>query len=260
MLDDPQVLAEERTWRKLLLYDLRGLDVRRRPVMIEAVGRWNMELLDAEVRRRPRSLLRSHLAVCEMLLRQSCADGAAEMGGAGAAPTPRAAPAFRRWVVIFDMEGLSLRHVRHAGVLSSLKEISAMDELYYPDTIEHVFIVNTPAVFFLVWRIVARFVNADTQAKVHVLPRGDFRELLEECGRDCLPPALGGAGTPSAALEFAADAALLAGAEKPDAAGGVACSAWTGGYMVLLLPFVIAFALSLALAWVAGVATAIDKS
>merc|ERR1712226_1680410 len=45
MLADPLIVSEEVKWRTLLCYTLPGLDRFGRPVMIEAVGRWDMAAL-----------------------------------------------------------------------------------------------------------------------------------------------------------------------------------------------------------------------
>lgn len=194
ILGDAVSTTDELQFRTLLRYALPGVDRKARPLLIEAIGQWDMDLLDASVRQKRQQLIRAHVVVCELLLKQS-------FDALAAAPR-RVATEYEmqwlmpsRWVVIFDMQGLSWRYLRYPAVLSCLKEINTLDERYYPDTIDQMFVVNAPSVFHLIWRIVSGFVHTDTCAKVHVLRKGEFEVLVEECGAEHLPAQLGGKRT-----------------------------------------------------------------
>eukprot|EP00929_Paragymnodinium_shiwhaense_P088880 TRINITY_DN49192_c0_g1_i1.p1 TRINITY_DN49192_c0_g1~~TRINITY_DN49192_c0_g1_i1.p1 ORF type:complete len:404 (+),score=52.81 TRINITY_DN49192_c0_g1_i1:81-1292(+) len=195
LLRDQAALADELTWRPLLKYELPGLDKKRRPVMIESIGQWDMAALERAIQDRRESLVRSHIMVCEMLMQQAAKGRSTKLTRSDVSPTAAddgEDPSLPRWVVIFDMQGLAFHHAKYPGVLSCLKQVSALDEQYYPETIDHIFVVNTPRAFWFLWRIVSRFINADTKAKVMVLRKGCLGPLLAECGSACIPARLGG--------------------------------------------------------------------
>jgi len=199
-------LAEELQWRPLLRYGLPGLDRKSRPVMIQAVGRWDMQALNSAMRGKKRELLRSHMVVYETMRKQAleAAPDNWTLGGGfiedglcaeafpkgGSQERRRWRPA--RWVIVLDMEGLSFWHTRYPEVLASLKEVSAMSAKYYPESIDRMFVVNASPGFHVIWQFISRFVKPNTRAKVRVLPEGDFSSLLKECGPDCIPVQYGG--------------------------------------------------------------------
>jgi len=199
ILADPAALAEEESWRQLLRYGLAGRDRKLRPVMIQAVGRWDMKALNEAMRERKDELLRSHVVLYEMLRRQAqegllaaasveqhCNDRESAQDCAKRRPRPA------RWVLVLDVEGLSIWHTRYPEVLACLKEVSAMGSKYYPEHVDRMFVVNASSGFHLIWRLISRFLKPNTRAKVRVLPEGDCRELVAECGAACIPVQLGG--------------------------------------------------------------------
>eukprot|EP00415_Alexandrium_ostenfeldii_P002634 UN2634 len=99
------------------------------------------------------------------------------------------------FVAVLDMDGIALRHnpMAYPEVLNVLKEVSKINARYYPEAVEHVFIVNAPRVFKSMWTVLAPFVLPSSGVKVDVLPRGENGILLRECGPECLPAQLGGA-------------------------------------------------------------------
>jgi len=191
VLESPGAAASERWYRRLLCYGLPGQDRKGRAVMIESVGRWDMEALDMASKSRSEAMTQAHIVVCETLLKQAQDVAAAAPQGERLSGVQRV-PGF---VAVLDMEGIALRHnpIAYPHVLSVLKEVSKINARYYPEAVEHVFIVNAPGVFQSMWRILAPFVMPSSGIKVDVLPRGEFGLLLQECGRECLPAQLGGA-------------------------------------------------------------------
>jgi hypothetical protein len=98
-----------------------------------------------------------------------------------------------RWVVVLDMDGLSLWHTRYPEVFALLKEAGALGKRYYPETVDRMFVVNAPAGFDIMWRrLICHLVKPNTRAKVRILPQGDFSDLVAECGTACIPVRLGG--------------------------------------------------------------------
>jgi len=213
ILSNPAAVAEELSWRRLLRYGFAGKDKKSRPVMIQAVGQWDMRALHAAVKERKQGLLQAHVVVYETLRRQAqeallLQATAAPVDGAGYAkeviPPPellRRRPL--RWVIVLDVEGLSFWHTRFPEVLAGLQEASVLGSKYYPETVDRMFVVNASPGFHLTWRLISRFVKPNTRSKVRVLPAGDYQDLIAECGSACIPVHLGGL-LPASALPYVA--------------------------------------------------------
>jgi len=199
ILEDPEALAAEKWYRDLLQYSIPGRDKRGRSVMIEAIGQWDMDALDKAARESKEAMLRAHVVVCERLLSQA-QEAASERseeqqqhghGGGRAAGAHARVPGF---VAVLDMEGISLRQnpLAYPQLLGALREVSKINARYYPEAVEHVFVVNAPRLFQSIWSTLAPFVLPSSGVKVDVLPRGDYSTLVRECGEICLPKQLGG--------------------------------------------------------------------
>mmetsp|Transcript_10039 Transcript_10039/g.29655 ORF Transcript_10039/g.29655 Transcript_10039/m.29655 type:complete len:356 (+) Transcript_10039:62-1129(+) len=189
ILDRPEAIADEHWYRHILQYGLPGKDRQGRAVMIEAVGQWDMTALDRASRERREAMLRSHVVVCETLLRQ-----AQESAGTEAVAEGGAVPRIRGFVAVLDMKGISLAQnpMGFPELLNTLKEISKINARYYPEAIEHVFVVNAPSVFRVIWKALAPFVLPTSGVQVDVLRTGQFGPLVRELGKDVLPEQLGG--------------------------------------------------------------------
>lgn len=187
LLADSEAVQDEREWyRKLLHYELCGPDRKGRTVMVEAVGRWDMKAIDEVARQegQMQRMVQAHTVVCELLLQP------AEQIRVGGDGIPRA----RGFVAVLDMAGISMKQnpLGYPQLQQALKEISTINARYYPQAVEHVFVVNTPLVFDVIWRVVARMALPSSGGKVSVLRKGDYSPLVAECGRGCLPAHLGG--------------------------------------------------------------------
>eukprot|EP00929_Paragymnodinium_shiwhaense_P069461 TRINITY_DN35023_c0_g1_i3.p1 TRINITY_DN35023_c0_g1~~TRINITY_DN35023_c0_g1_i3.p1 ORF type:complete len:424 (-),score=77.80 TRINITY_DN35023_c0_g1_i3:58-1329(-) len=171
ILEDPMALVQEEALRPVLRYALPGCDRQRRPVMIQAVGKWDMEALNRLVRDKRQEMLRR-----QWLQSVQASDK----------------PQNCRWVVLMDMEGLTLWHTRYPEVLACLKEVSLMSSKYYPESLDSIFVCNAPTGFSFIWSLIGHFMKPKTRSKVRVLPKGDFSDLVSECGEECLPKQFGG--------------------------------------------------------------------
>ena len=183
MLRSEEECAFEVKLRQLLLYDIRS-DHLRRPMMIEHVGRWDVSALRAACEATPDEILRAHVLVNERIRLQ--VDGASGRGLSE-----------RGAVLIFDCEGVGIAHVRAAASLGSLfSAMSRLDAEHFPETVGHIFVVNTSRVFTALWAAVSPFVATGTRAKVHVFSWANAQAmsaaLREACGADSLPVELGG--------------------------------------------------------------------
>jgi len=191
ILSDPRAIEKELWYRRLLHYWLPGRDRKGRMVMIEAVGQWDMSLLNAAAVDRKDDMLRAHVFVCERLL---SGGGALEPMVGPSSEGSGSLPQVPGFVAVLDLGGISGRQnpLSYPLVLKALRDISQINALYYPEAVEHVFVVNTPRLFSSIWSFIAPFVLPSKGVKVTVLRSGDFTALVDECGRSCLPQQLGG--------------------------------------------------------------------
>ena len=77
---------------------------------------------------------------------------------------------------ILDLDGLSSAHQR---AIKFTKEIVAKDSIYYPERLGHLFVVNPPWIFPVLWKLVKGWIDPVTRAKIHVI-KGDPKETLLE--------------------------------------------------------------------------------
>lgn len=188
VLDNVQAAANELWYRKLLRYDIRYADKKGRAVIIERIGEWDMDAIEAASAKERERMLRSHIFVCEKLLRHS--QEQASMRGSDRAPG---------FVAVLDLAGISAAQnpLVYPNILKALREISGVNARYYPAAAEHLFIVNAPAVFKFIWRTLAPFVTSDDGVQVHILRKGANEPLLQEVGGHVLPAELGGFCNPA---------------------------------------------------------------
>ncbi len=67
------------------------------------------------------------------------------------------------------------------------------DQNYYPESLYKLFVVNTPAVITVAWKLISPWVDSRTKAKIVFLkPHETAAELLKHINDDDLPVELGG--------------------------------------------------------------------
>lgn len=171
---DPSWRAAERAVRSVLLYDYLGLDRHGRPVLVERVGAWDVGALIREAADQDTF----------QVLHAMAAETLASMLRPPDVKDPRG------YVLIMDMQGLSVRHLR-PRLASTFGALNAIDLSFFPDSLAHIFAVNAPPVFAALFGMVKPFLAQETLSKVH-LCAGVPDDLLEYLGPDCLPAELGG--------------------------------------------------------------------
>jgi len=78
--------------------------------------------------------------------------------------------------VIVNMQGLSFRHW-YLPAVHILKKILAIDMNYYPELLKHVYVVNAPSVFWVIWKLVKPMMDSRTAEKMTVA--GDLSPLQQ---------------------------------------------------------------------------------
>jgi len=163
----------ERELRRVLKCDYLGSDRHGRPILVQRVGAWDLEAVEAAADDSERFVMLNAM-VCENLLRL---------------PRPGSARDPRGVVVIMDMEGLSLSHLS-SNMLCAFAKVARVVRSYYPDILADLFIINTPWVFTALKTAIRPLFNADSLSKMHI--SSALPDEITDLGVKRLPPALGG--------------------------------------------------------------------
>jgi hypothetical protein len=84
-------------------------------------------------------------------------------------------------------------HDAHPALTCFLWLTGSADQLYYPESLHKLFVVNTPAIISVAWRLIAPWVDARTKSKIVFLkPHETAEELLKHIREEDLPVHLGG--------------------------------------------------------------------
>lgn len=98
---------------------------------------------------------------------------------------------------VIDVAGMSLRQV-DSNFMAIVKAIANIDQAQYPETLGRFFIINTPYVFPMVWKMVRTFLDPVVASKIHIIAkRSDWEPaLLDFIGADNLSQTYGGTAPP----------------------------------------------------------------
>jgi len=91
--------------------------------------------------------------------------------------------------LVLDMDGLSLAH---RNALSFLRVSTTFDEMYYPEFVERLFVINVPWIGASLWEMVKLFLAESLKKKVIMLGPNWKEELLQYVDADQLPKEYGG--------------------------------------------------------------------
>jgi len=172
-MNDDHWVKNENQHRSLLQYDIVGNDVHGRPILVELVGRWNVERILANSTNDPAAFTKLHAMTIERLTTMERTKGCLDPRGQ---------------VVIMDCLGLSRAHF---SLVSTLQSISQVDADHFPDTLAELYVVNAPYIFTALAALCRPFVSSETLQKFHV-SSGVPEALLEFIAPQVLPAELGG--------------------------------------------------------------------
>ncbi|XP_006869309.1 PREDICTED: putative SEC14-like protein 6 isoform X2 [Chrysochloris asiatica] len=128
------------------------------------------------------NLLRDKLQNCELLL-QDCEQQSQKLG-----------KKVDQILVIFDIEGLGLRHLWKPGV-EFVQEFLIRLEANYPEMLKNVIIVKAPKLFPVAFNLIKSYISEDTRRKLVILGANWKQELLQYISPDQLPVVFGGTMT-----------------------------------------------------------------
>ncbi|TPX35943.1 hypothetical protein SmJEL517_g01702 [Synchytrium microbalum] len=154
------------------------LDKDGQPVFIERMGLYDVQGMikycTAE------SIVDIHIRNAEFLTRvlmKECSD--------------RAGRNIEKHTVIFDFEGTGFHQFDMRG-LALLKSITEVEQAYYPERLDRLFIINAPFLFTKVWAIVKPWLAPAVLDKIHIFGSNYQDTLLKHIDADSLPKYLGG--------------------------------------------------------------------
>ncbi|KAG2489044.1 hypothetical protein HYH03_012481 [Edaphochlamys debaryana] len=93
--------------------------------------------------------------------------------------------------VILDLNGLSMKNFGTAAQ-KLLRTVAAIDQDYYCELLGQMFIINTPAIFRLVWAIVNPLLEERTRRKIVILGHDFLPTVTQLIPEENLPKCLGG--------------------------------------------------------------------
>lgn len=97
-----------------------------------------------------------------------------------------------RTAKIMDLSGLSRSHLDRRG-LAYFRQILDLSQHNYPEMLGKLYVVNTPWIFSLGWKIVKPWLNAQTLEKIHILGNDNIlARLREDIDDEFIPDFLGG--------------------------------------------------------------------
>lgn len=95
------------------------------------------------------------------------------------------------YIYVMDVKGLGMKHYNSAG-LDILKEITQLDDSYYPEGLRKFFVLNCPRIFSMFWAVAKLWLNQNTIDKFSILKSEFLPDLLNHINCDQLPKYLGG--------------------------------------------------------------------
>ncbi|CAK4088470.1 unnamed protein product [Aphanomyces euteiches] len=108
--------------------------------------------------------------------------------------TQRSGRLVYKHIYIFDLAGLTWKHVT-PSVMSYLKPIFDLGQIYYPESLFRMYLVNAPFVFWGSWKIISSFIDPETKEKIQIFKSAAaFSTDASKQGLslDAIPTLLGG--------------------------------------------------------------------
>ncbi|XP_016054140.1 PREDICTED: SEC14-like protein 4 [Miniopterus natalensis] len=174
------------TWQPsevVKLYDSGGLcgcDYEGCPVWFDIIGTLDPKglLLSAS----KQELIRKRIKAYELLL-QECELQSQKLGRK-----------IETVLMVFDLEGLSLKHLWKPAV-EVYQQFFAIMEANYPETLKNLIIVRAPKLFPVAFNLVKSFMSEETRRKIVILGGNWKQELPKFISPDQLPVEFGGTMT-----------------------------------------------------------------
>ncbi|XP_049644859.1 SEC14-like protein 4 [Suncus etruscus] len=159
---------------------LSGYDFEGCPVWFDIIGTMDPRgLLQSAPKQ---ELIRKRIKVLEMLLHE-CELQSQKLG-----------KKIETIIMVFDMEGLSLRHLWKPAV-EVYQQFFAILEANYPETVKNLIVIRAPTLFPVAFNLVKSFMSEDTRKKILILGGNWKQDLTKIISPDQLPMEFGGTMT-----------------------------------------------------------------
>ncbi|XP_063664162.1 SEC14-like protein 4 isoform X9 [Pan troglodytes] len=175
------------TWQPpevIQLYDSGGLcgyDYEGCPVYFNIIGCLDPKglLLSAS----KQDMIRKRIKVCELLLHECELQTQQQLGRK-----------IEMALMVFDMEGLSLKHLWKPAV-EVYQQFFSILEANYPETLKNLIVIRAPKLFPVAFNLVKSFMSEETRRKIVILGDNWKQELTKFISPDQLPVEFGGTMT-----------------------------------------------------------------
>jgi len=94
-------------------------------------------------------------------------------------------------VYVYDLVSLTLSHLTRANH-NMFEKFNVCDANNYPENVRRVYLINSPAVFTVGWKVAKKFLDPVTIKKILILGSDYQPELTKVIPPECLPKSLGG--------------------------------------------------------------------
>ncbi|XP_064620533.1 retinal-binding protein-like isoform X2 [Lineus longissimus] len=157
---------------------LCGHDKDGAPLKIEPYG--NLDMRGIMYSAKKADLERSRVHMCETI-EKDCKDQSKKLG-----------KKVNGMTVVFDMEGVAAKtHIWRPGIVLYLHLVSILED-NYPEMMKRLLVINAPAIFPILYRLVRPLITEEMKQKIHVIG-GNYREtLLKYIDASELPAHYGG--------------------------------------------------------------------
>jgi len=71
-------------------------------------------------------------------------------------------------IFVFDLAGIGMKHLSR-NLISFLKPIFDLGQVYYPESLFRMYLVNAPLIFWGTWKIISGLIDPETREKIGVL-------------------------------------------------------------------------------------------
>ena len=88
--------------------------------------------------------------------------------------------------------GVVLFFCNRAATVELTKSLVVLDESYYPESMEKLFIINAPWIFNATWKLLKPLISERTLAKITICGADYYEKLVEVIDEDQIPAEFGG--------------------------------------------------------------------
>lgn len=96
-------------------------------------------------------------------------------------------------IQVFDVKDMGMGHLTGESKKTSQRVVGLLTD-FFPETAHTLYIINSPKIFRVAWRIISKFMDPVTVAKTKILGKKFLKEMLKEIDISMIPKKYGGTG------------------------------------------------------------------